>query len=173
MNKTQKNQEIEALKTQFGETPYFYMIDASTLTVENVNNLRRQCFEQNIKMRVAKNTLIKKALEAKGMPSEQLESALVGPTALFFSDTSNNIAKLIKKFRDKNEKPSLKAAWIDSDIFLGDDQLDVLCALKSKNELIGEIINLLQSPTKNVISGLKSGGGKLAGILKTLSEKPQ
>lgn len=171
MKKSEKNDVIADLQKKFSENTFFYMTDASTLTVEKVNQLRRICFEKGIEMKVAKNTFVRKALEANGMSIEALEPALHGPTTLFFSSTSNAPAKLIKEFRGKDEKPSLKAAWIDSDVFLGDKQLDVLVALKSKEELVGEIISLLQSPAKNVISGLKSGGGKLAGIIKTLSER--
>ncbi len=171
MTKSEKTLEIATLTQQLGDAQFFYIADASTLTVERVNQLRRKCFEQGITMKVAKNTLVRKALAANNYAMDELETALHGPTALFFSDVSNAPAKLIKDFRKKDAKPSLKAAWIDSDIYLGDTQLDVLVALKSKNELIGEIVSLLQSPAKNVISGLKGGGNKLAGILKTLSER--
>jgi len=131
------------------------------------------CFNKGVKMLVAKNTLIQKAMEKKGAEYEPIFEALKGTTALLFSETGNVPAKLIKEFRKKGDRPSLKGAYIETAVFIGDNQLDSLASLKSKNELVGEIIGLLQSPAKNVISGLKASGGKLAGILKTLSERPE
>ncbi|MFT4534166.1 MAG: large subunit ribosomal protein L10 [Saprospiraceae bacterium] len=174
MTRSEKSQVIEDLKVKFSESQYFYFADASTLTVEQVNKLRRTCFEKGIEVQVVKNTLAQKAMEASGEMAENFEglySALAGPTTVFFADTGNAPAKVIKEFRKSFERPILKAAYIDSDIFLGDDQLDILATLKSKDELVGEIIGLLQSPAKNVISALKSSGGTIAGILKTLEER--
>lgn len=172
MTKTEKNQEIEELKQLFSEATNFYVTDTSGLTVHEVNALRRLCFGEGIKMRVAKNTLIYKALEVTSKQDE-LEPALKGTTALLFSETANAPAKVLKKFRKDKEKPSLKGAYIDSSIYIGDDQLEALATLKSKNELIGEVVGLLQSPAKNVLGALLSGKSKLAGIVKTLSEREE
>ena len=174
MTKSEKAIVIEELKAKFSESPYFYFADSSTLTVEQISKLRRTCFEKGIEVKVIKNTLAQKALESVGDKAEVFEGlygALKGPTTVFFADTGNAPAKVIKEFRKEFERPILKAAYIDSDIFLGDEQLDVLASLKSKNELIGDVIGLLQSPAKNVISALKSSGGTIAGILKTLEER--
>lgn len=174
MTKSEKAIVIEELKQKFSESPYFYFADSSTLTVEQISKLRRTCFEKGIEVKVIKNTLAQKALESVGDKAEVFEGlygALKGPTTVFFADTGNAPAKVIKEFRKEFERPILKAAYIDSDIFLGDEQLDVLASLKSKNELIGDVIGLLQSPAKNVISALKSSGGTIAGILKTLEER--
>jgi len=160
MTKADKANEIQTLT------------DSSTLTVAAVNDLRRMCFKNNVKLKVAKNTLIKKALESiEDGNYDDLYPVLSGPTSLMFSEVANAPAKIIKEFRKKHDMPVLKAAFIDSDLFLGDEQVDSLAALKSKEELVGDVIALLQSPAKNVISALQSGGSKLAGILKTLSEK--
>jgi len=174
MTRSEKSQVIEDLKVKFSESQYFYFADSSSLTVEQINKLRSTCFEKGIEVQVVKNTLAQKAMESTGDMAEGFEplySALAGPTTVFFADTGNAPAKVIKEFRKSFEKPVLKAAYIDSDIFLGDDQLDILSTLKSKDELVGEIIGLLQSPAKNVISALKSSGGTIAGILKTLEER--
>jgi len=171
MTKDQKAAVVEELTQKFDDATFFYIADSSTLTVEEVNNLRRNCFEKEIELRVAKNTLIKKAMEASSKDFEGLYKVLEGPTSLMFTNNSNGPAKLIKEFRKTHERPLLKAASIDLDFFIGDDQLGTLADLKSKEELIGDVIGLLQSPAKNVISGLTSAGGKLAGLLKTLSER--
>lgn len=174
MNKVQKNEAIEILKEKFSQYNNFYLADSSSLTVEQVNKLRRICFEKKVEMKVAKNTLIKKALSAiNNEKYAGVYEALNGQTAVMFSENPKEPAIIISTFRQGNntERPVLKAAFIDSDIFLGNEQLAVLKELKSKQDLIGEIIGLLQSPAKNVISGLQSGGNKLAGILKTLGER--
>jgi len=172
MTQQDKTNEIQTLKQEFEESKVFYIADSSTLNVAQVNDLRGLCFKNNVKLKVAKNTLIKKALESiEGVNYEELYPMLAGPTSLMFSEVANAPAKIIKEFRKKHDKPVLKAAYIDSDCFIGDEQVEALAALKSKEELIGEIISLLQSPAKNVISALQSSGNKLAGILKTLSEK--
>src|SRR5262245_13465809 len=137
MTKTEKQQEIDELKKLFSEATNFYVTDTSGLTVHEVNALRRLCFGEGIRMRVAKNTLIYKALEVTSKQDE-LEPALKGQTALLFSETANAPAKVIKKFRKDKEKPSLKGAYIESSIYIGDNQLEALATLKSKNELIGE-----------------------------------
>lgn len=140
--------------------------------METVNQLREKCFKSNIELRVVKNTLLKKAMESiEDKNYEELYGVLAGPTAIMFSEIGNAPAKLIKDFRKKYEKPLLKGAFVEEAIYVGEENLEALTAIKSKEELIGDIITLLQSPAKNVVSGLTGAGGKLAGILKTLSEK--
>ncbi len=175
MNKEQKTAAIEDLKEKVGQYDNFYLTDASAMTVEDVNKLRRLCFENGIRFEVVKNTLLRKAFEAHGTKYEGLYNLLHGETSVMFSESSNQPAKVIKKFRKENEKekPILKGAYVGADVFVGDNSLDALISLKSKEELIGEIIGLLQSPAKNVISALLSGEKKLAGIVKTLSEKEE
>jgi large subunit ribosomal protein L10 len=141
------------------------------LNAETTSNLRRACFKANIKLEVVKNTLLSKAMEASDKDFEDLSKVLVGNTAMMFSEAGNAPAKLIKEFRKKSDKPILKGAFIEEAVYLGDDQVEALVNIKSKDELIGEIIGLLQSPATNVVSALQSGVGTLAGIIKTLSEK--
>jgi large subunit ribosomal protein L10 len=173
MDKKEKNQEIATLKEKFGNSQYFYITDSSTLSVEKINKFRRLCFNSNIEFRVSKNTLIRKALEQiEGGNYEALYPLLNGPTGVMFTTEGSAPARIIKEFRKDGEKPALKGAYIDSDVFVGDNQLDVLASLKSKNELIGDIISLLQSPAKNVISALQgSSSQKIAGLVKALSER--
>lgn len=176
MTRDQKTAIIEDLKQKFAETPYFYIVDASQFSVAQDNELRRACFNADIEYRVVKNTLIKKALEALDTDYTPFVSqkVLKGYSGIMFSpEVGSKPAKLIKDFRKKNntDKPILKGASIDSDLFIGDDQLDVLSNLKSKAELLGEVIALLQSPAQNVLGALKGQGSKIAGILKTLEEK--
>jgi len=174
MNKEEKSQYIEDLATKLSETGVFYLTDASGLDVESVNTLREKCFKSNIEMKVVKNTLLKKAMEKiEDKNYEELYGVLAGPTAILFSEVGNAPAKLIKDFRKKHDKPLVKGAFIEEAVYTGDENLDFLSSIKSKEELIGEIIGLLQSPAKNVISGLKSGGGTIAGIIKTLSERTE
>ncbi len=173
MNKDQKNEVIEALKEKFNQYNNFYVTNTEALSVGQIGKLRRICFNKNVEMKVAKNTLIKKALESIDAErySGMFES-LNGVTALMFSENAKEPALIISTFRTegKTDKPVLKAAYIDSDVFVGNDQLETLKTLKSKNDLIGEIIGLLQSPAKNVISGLNAGG-KLASLVKALEER--
>jgi len=172
MTKEQKAQYIEELTADLSKSGVFYLADTSGLTVESVNALRRKCFQSNIEMRVVKNTLLEKAMEkVEGVDYAELKGVLAGPTSIFFAEVGNAPARLIKDFRKKNEIPRLKGAFIDEAIFVGDENLEFLTNIKSKEELIGDIIALLQSPAKNVISGLKGSGGKIAGLLKTLSER--
>ncbi|HRI00782.1 MAG TPA: 50S ribosomal protein L10 [Saprospiraceae bacterium] len=173
MNKEQKTQEIESLKKKFESANFFYLTDSSTLTVAQVNQFRRMCFEKGIEMQVVKNTLAKKALQSFGEERgfEPLYSALEGPTAILFTENASTPAKLIEEFRKSNEKPVLKAAYIDTAVYSGDDQIKVLVSLKSKEDLIGDVIMLLQSPMKNVIGALKSGGNTIAGLVKALEER--
>ena len=171
MTREEKAAVIEDLKSQLAENPTIYLTDISGLDAGTTSALRRACFKANIKLAVVKNTLLSKAMEASEREFGELPEVLKGNTSLMLSETGNAPAKLIKTFRKKTDRPLLKGAFIEEAIYIGDDKLDTLVAIKSKEEMIGEIIGLLQSPAKNVISGLKSGGGKLAGILKTLSEK--
>jgi large subunit ribosomal protein L10 len=172
MTKEEKSQYIEDLAVKLSESGVFYLTDTSGLTVETINKLRERCFKGNIELRVVKNTLLKKAMERlEDKDYSELYGVLAGPTAIMFSETGNGPAKLIKDFRKKDIKPLVKGAFIEEACYTGDENIDFLASIKSKDELIGELIGLLQSPAKNVVSGLKSGGGKLAGILKTLSER--
>ena len=171
MTKTEKQASIETLTDKFANSNFFYFTDTSGLTVEKINQLRRICFEKGIQLQVAKNTLIKKALVAGGKFSDDLDPVLSGPTAIMFTETGNLPARVIKQFRKSDTKPALKGAYIDSAVYIGENQLEALVNVKSKEELIGDLIGLLQSPAKNVISALKSSGGKLAGIVKTLQER--
>jgi large subunit ribosomal protein L10 len=171
MNKEEKHELVAALTEQMKEYGNFYITDTSDLTVAKINNIRRKCFESDITMQVAKNSLIKKAMEGVGGDFSQIHDVLKGSSSILFSKSSTAPAKLIKQLRKKGDKPILKAAYIDASIFIGDKQLDTLINLKSKEQLIGEIIGLLQSPAKNVISALQSGGNILAGVVKTLQER--
>jgi large subunit ribosomal protein L10 len=174
MNKEEKSQYIDDLAAKLAETGVFYLTDTSGLNVESVNALRERCFKGNIELQVVKNSLLKKALERiEDKDYSDIYGVLAGPTSIMFSEVGNAPAKLIKDFRKKFDKPLIKAAYIDEAIYTGDESLDALVSIKSKEELVGDIIALLQSPAKNVISGLKSGGGKLAGIIKTLSERTE
>lgn len=174
MTRDEKTQIIEELAEKFANTSYFYITDASGMTVEQTNSFRRICFERGIEYKVYKNTLIKKALEKQQSDYAGFEGVLKGFSGVLFSTESGKApAKLLKDFHksSNNTKPVLKGASIDTALFVGADQLDTLTTIKSKQELIGEIVTILQSPAKNVVSALQSGGGKLAGILKTLSER--
>jgi large subunit ribosomal protein L10 len=171
MNRDEKNRIIDNLTDSIGNAKHFYLTDISNLNAEVTSKLRRTCFEKDITLVVVKNTLLKKALERFEGKFEGLYGALKESSAIMITDINNSPAKLIKEFRKKNKKPLLKAAYVEESIYIGDDQLDALSGIKSKEELIGDLILLLQSPARNVISGLQSGGNKLAGIVKTLSEK--
>ncbi|WP_425237934.1 50S ribosomal protein L10 [Ulvibacterium sp.] len=171
MTREEKANVIQDLTAQLSDNSTIYLADISGLNASTTSDLRRACFKANVKLSVVKNTLLAKAMEASDKEFGELPEVLKGNTSLMFSETGNGPAKLIKNFRKKSDRPLLKGAFIEEAIFIGDDKLDTLVSIKSKEEIIGDIIGLLQSPAKNVISGLKSGGGKLAGILKTLSEK--
>lgn len=174
MNKQEKNQVIDALATEIADKKNFYLADTSTLTGIKVNQFRRDCFEKKVEVRVVKNTLLQKALEKSANPEfTAIYDTLVGNTAIMFCEQPSDPARVMKKFRGEGSKPALKAAFIEQSVYIGDSQLDFLSALKTKNELIGEIIGLLQSPAKNVIGALQSGKNKLSGIVKTLSERPE
>lgn len=172
MRREEKHEVVSALTERMKTYGNFYITDTSSLSVAKINNIRRKCFENEIAMQVVKNTLIKKALEQLDGDVTPLFDVLKGSSSIMFSTNANAPAKLIKELRKgKNEKPVLKAAYVDSAVFIGDNQLDALVNLKSREQLIGDIIGLLQSPAKNVISALQSGGNKLAGIVKTLQER--
>jgi large subunit ribosomal protein L10 len=173
MTREEKGKIIDELTEKFSSNPHFYITDAGGFTVAQINAFRRICFQTGVEYGVYKNTLIQKALEKNGATFEPIYKALHGFSGVIFSKESGNApAKAIKEFRKKLEgKPVLKAASIDSDIFIGDENLNMLSELKSKNELIGDVIALLQSPAKNVVSALLSGKNKLAGIVKTLEER--
>ncbi len=171
MTREEKSQVIDDLTTQLAEGNIIYLADISGLDALSTSNLRRACFKANVKLAVVKNTLLAKAMEKSDKDFGELPETLKGNTSIMISDVSNAPAKVIKEFRRNSDKPVLKGAYVDEAIYIGDDQLDTLVNIKSKEEVIGEIIGLLQSPAKNVISALKSGGSTIAGILKTLSEK--
>jgi large subunit ribosomal protein L10 len=173
MTRQEKTTVINDLREKFKGSSYFYIADSSQLTVEQINNLRALCYEKGVEMKVVKNTLAKKALEmdAEERGFEELYDSLKGPTTLMFAEAGNVPAKLIKEFRKTHDRPVLKAAYIDSDVFVGDDQVEVLAALKSREELIGDVILLLQSPIKNVLGALQSGGQTISGVLKALEER--
>lgn len=172
MNREEKAQYIDDLAAELSAATILYLTDTADLTVETVNNLRRRCFQSNISLKVVKNTLLKKAMDrVEGKNYGELTTLLKGSTSIMISQEANAPARLIQEFRKKNQKPILKGAYIEEAIFVGDNQLVTLESMKSKEELIGEIVGLLQSPAKNVLSGLKGAGGKIAGILKTLEEK--
>lgn len=171
MKRQEKEAIVNVLAEKLSSNKFIYLTDTSALTAIKTNELRRSLFKEGIVMTVAKNTLIKKAMESTDHNFGDLLGTLKGTTAIMFSREAKTAAKVIKEFRKSNDKPLLKGAYIDNDIYVGDAQLDSLLALKSREELIGDIVGLLQSPAKNVISALSSGGNKLAGIVKTLSEK--
>jgi large subunit ribosomal protein L10 len=171
MTKEEKSKAIEELTAQLAGSNVVYVADISGLNATVTSDLRRACFKAGIKLEVVKNTLLAKAMESSNNNYGELPTILKGNTSILISDNGNAPAKIIKEFRKKSDKPVLKGAYIHEAVFIGDNQLDALVSLKSKDEVIGEIIGLLQSPAKNVVSALKSGGGKIAGILKTLSEK--
>jgi large subunit ribosomal protein L10 len=171
MTREEKAQVVENLTAVLEGTSTVYITDISGLDAGTTADLRRACFKANVKMSVVKNTLLEKAMEASDKDFGELTTILKGNSSMMISDTGNAPAKLIKDFRKKADKPILKGAFIEEAIYIGDENLETLVSIKSKEELIADVIALLQSPAKNVVSGLKSGGSKLSGILKTLSEK--
>lgn len=175
MKRQEKGAIIEELTEKFQTIPFFYITEANGMTVAETNDLRRKCFERGIEYKVVKNSFIKKALDSLETDYSPFnDTVLHGNSALMFHAENGKLpAQLIKEFRKTSDKLQLKAASIDSGLFIGADQLDTLISLKSRQELVGEIIGLLQSPAKNVISALQGGGNKLAGILKTLSEREE
>jgi len=173
MTKEEKNQFIDVLDKSIQENSNFYLADISGLSAEESSKLRRLCFKREVSLQVVKNTLLKKALERNNSSFEELYDVLKGNTSIMFTDAANAPAKVIKEFRKKHDKPVFKAAHLDASFYIGEEYLDTLSELKSKNEIIAEIIALLQSPAKNVISSLQSSGSKLSDIVKTLAERAE
>ncbi len=171
MTREEKSKVIERLTAELAENTNIYMTDVSGLNASETSKLRRACFKANIKLSVVKNTLLSKAMESSDKDFGNLSEVLVGNTALMYSEVGNSPAKLIKQFRNKSERPLLKGASIEDSVYVGDDQVEFLANIKSREELIGEIVTILQSPAKNVISALQSSGSTISGVLKTLSEK--
>jgi len=174
MTREEKHNAIEVLTDRLANSGIFYVADTSELTAEATSLLRRSCFKENVQLSVVKNTLLRKAMEkVEGKELDEMYDVLAGPTAIMFAEVGNAPAKIIQQFRKKykNEKPILKAAFVEEAIYIGDDQLQTLVDIKSKEEMIGEVIGLLQSPAKNVLSALQSGGSTIAGLVKTLSER--
>lgn len=175
MRKEEKNVIINSLADQLKEFPHFYLADISGLNAEDTAALRRKCFEKDIRLIVVKNTLLRKALEQIEFQSTELFDVLKGSTSIMLTDKNNMPAKLIKEFSksNKQKKPVLKGAFVEETAYIGEATLEELVNIKSKEELIGDIITLLQSPAKNVISALQSGGNTLSGLVKTLSEREE
>ncbi|MBX2817670.1 MAG: 50S ribosomal protein L10 [Saprospiraceae bacterium] len=175
MTRTEKRKEVKRLSKKFDKSPFFYLTDSSELSVAQVNKLRGLCFEKGVEMKVVKNTLAIKAMETLDADRNfgELFGALKGPTAILFTETANVPAKIIKEFRKDNEKPILKAAYIDSSIYHGDDQVDNLAALKSKDELIGEIISLLEGPIQGVVSAISSGESTIGSLVAALGDRSE
>ena len=172
MNKEEKVKVVEELKDQLNDYKSIYLTDIAGLDAMQTSKLRRECFNSNVKLSVVKNTFLERAMSESETDFGELKDLLSGNTTIMLSESGNSPAKVIKKFRKDGEKPILKGAFVDEAIYIGDDQIEALFNLKSKEEVIGEIITLLQSPAKNVISALKSSSGKIAGLVKTLSENP-
>ena len=172
MNKEEKVKVVEELKGQLNGYKSIYLTDIAGLDAMQTSKLRRECFNSNVKLSVVKNTFLERAMSESESDFGELKDLLKGNTTIMLSESGNSPAKVIKKFRKDGEKPILKGAFVDEAIYIGDDQIEALFKLKSKEEVIGEIIALLQSPAKNVISALKSSSGKIAGLVKTLSENP-
>src|SRR6056300_1483881 len=172
MTREEKNQLIEDLTAALESTATVYITDIAGLDAENTSNLRRACHKADIKMTVVKNALLKKAMERSTKDFGELSDVLKGNSSIMMAEAGNAPAKLIKEFRKKSKKPILKGAYVEEAIFIGDNQLDALTSLKSKNELIGDVILLLQSPIKNVVSGLQAGSGQtVARLIKVLEER--
>jgi large subunit ribosomal protein L10 len=171
MRREEKNAIIDNLTEKLQQYNHFYLTDISSLNAEKTSILRRKCFEKDVELVVVKNTLFRKALEKSEKDFGNIFDILKDSTSIMFCETANVPAKLIKEFRKMSDKPVLKAAFVEESLYIGDEQVDVLSALKSKNELIADVIYILQSPAKKVISQLQTGGSILAGVVKTLSEK--
>jgi len=171
MRREEKEVIIEDLAQRLNETKHFYLTDISELNAEETSNLRRKCFEKEISLLVVKNTLLRKAMEKSEGDFDDLYDILKDSTSVMFCETGNVPAKLIKEFRKTMERPLIKAAFVEESIYIGDDQLDVLSNIKSKEELLGDLLSLLQSPAISLVSALASGGSRMAGALQTLSEK--
>jgi large subunit ribosomal protein L10 len=171
MKKKEKNDLIDVLNNMIDENKNFYLTDISGLTAEQSSSLRRLCYKQNVSIKVVKNTLLKKAFDKNSINFDQFDDILKGNTSLMFADSAKSPANVIKDFRKKADKPILKGAHIEDEFYIGDNNLSMLANLKSKNELIADVIMLLQSPAKNVIASLQSSSTKLSGIVQALSDK--
>ena len=171
MNKAEKIKVINDLSSSLSESKNLYLTDISGLNASQTSDLRRACYKADIKLSVVKNTMLHRAIETSEKDFGEITSVLKGNTSIMFSESGNGPAKIIKEFRKKNDKPILKAAFIEEAIYIGDNQLDILVAIKSREELIGEIVGLLKSPIQNLVSALNTGGNDLHGVLKTLSER--
>ena len=171
MRREEKEVIIDNLAQRLDETKHFYLTDISSLDAEQTSKLRRKCFEKDISLLVVKNTLLRQAMEKSEGDFNDLYDVLKDSTSIMFSETGNTPAKLIKELRKTMEKPLLKAAFVEESIYIGDDQLEVLSNIKSKDELLGDLLMLLQSPATNLVSALASSGSKMTGALLTLSEK--
>ena len=172
MNKEEKVKVVEELKDQLSDYKSIYLTDIAGLDAVETSKLRRECFNSNVKLSVVKNTFLERAMSESSNDFGELKDLLKGNTTIMLSDVGNSPAKVIKKFRKSADKPLLKGAFVDESIYIGDEHIEALFNLKSKEEVIGEIISILQSPAKNVISALKTSSGKIAGLVKTLSENP-
>ncbi len=171
MNKAEKIKVIDDLSSSLSESKNLYLTDISGLNASQTSDLRRACYKADIKLSVVKNTMLHRAIEASNKDFGDITSVLKGNTSIMFSESGNEPAKIIKQFRKKNDKTILKAAFIEEAIYIGDNQLDILVAIKSREELIGEVVGLLKSPIQNLVSALNAGGKNLSGVLKTLSER--
>ncbi len=173
MRREEKIAIIDSLTEKLKEYSHFYLTDTAQLNAADTSDLRRKCFEKDIKLIVVKNTLLKRALDNTTGDFEELYPVLKGTTSIMLTKTGNSPAKLIKEFRRKHDKPILKGAYVQESVYVGDNMLDSLVSVKTKHELIGDIIMMLQSPAKNVISALQSGGNTLHGVLETLSKRAE
>ena len=169
----EKEKIVELLQDRFNESANFYLADMSELSVNDTNAFRKRCYEEGIFLQVVNNNLIKKALENANITDERIHELVKGPSSVMIAESINAPAKIIQEFRKTHDKPALKGAYIEEAVYVGDEQLETLANLKSKEELIGDVIGLLQSPMKNVVSALQSGGNKLSGLVKTLSEREE
>ncbi|GFS04162.1 50S ribosomal protein L10 [Elysia marginata] len=171
MTREEKSKQIQSIKDQVESSNTIYLADLSGLNSDDTIRLRRACFKANIKLELVKNTLLKKAMEASDRDFGDLHEVLKGNTSLMVCEQASAPAKIIKEFRKKSERPTLKGAYIQEAVYIGDNQLDALASMKSKEEVVGEIVMLLQSPVKNILSALDSSKDKIAGVVKTLSDK--
>lgn len=171
MTRDQKTQLIAEWAAKITASPVVYIADISSLNASQTSNLRRSCFKSDVKLSVVKNTLLAKAMEQSKRDFGELSTVLKGNSSVMLAEVGNAPAKVIKEFRKKSDRPILKGAYLEENVYLGDDQLETLVNIKSKNELIADVVALLQSPAKNVVAALQSGGQQLSGIIKTLSEQ--
>ncbi|MCF8223843.1 MAG: 50S ribosomal protein L10 [Bacteroidales bacterium] len=171
MRREEKQAIIDSLAEKFSEYSHFYLTDTAELNAGDTSDLRRACFKKDVKLIVAKNTLLKRALEKSDKELEEIYDVLRGSTSVMFTETGNVPAKLMQDFRKKHDKPLLKGAYVEESVYIGDKELDKLAALKSKDELLGDLVALLQSPMQNLISSLESGSNNIHGVLETLSQK--